>query len=70
MHIDSDDLLARLERDWPAEFERSRMGLLVELQAAEIERLKADVERLTALRPAATFSGSSFPLAEERTDRG
>jgi hypothetical protein len=39
--MDADDLLARIRQDHPIEFELSRLSLLCEMQAAEIERLTA-----------------------------
>lgn len=41
MQIDGDDLLARINKDFPVEYELSRLRTLVDLQAAEIERLTA-----------------------------
>ncbi len=82
MHIESDDLLARMERDYPGEFEHCRLTYLVELQAAEIDRLTAENERLQAdvdryrpgvpapLEQTRTFTSSSFPHLEQDSTRG
>ncbi len=41
MHLDSDDLLSRIRRDFPVEFELSQLRQLADVQAAEIDRLSA-----------------------------
>jgi hypothetical protein len=41
MQIRSEDLLERIQQDFPNEYQWARLNLLVELQAAEIERLNA-----------------------------
>lgn len=52
MHLDSDELLARLREDWPTQFELSRLRLLADVQAAEIVRL-------SGLLPSTSYSASS-----------
>lgn len=52
MHLDSDDLLAQLRQDWPTEFELSRLTLLANVQAAEIQRLNG-------LLPSTSYSATS-----------
>jgi hypothetical protein len=64
VQLDSDDLLARIRQDWPTEFELSRLHLLSEVQAAEIERLTTLTQ--------ASFSGSAprpFSLSDEPEGR-
>lgn len=41
MQLDSEDLLARMARDWPTEFELSRLRVLTEVQATRIQELEA-----------------------------
>ncbi|MGX6605673.1 hypothetical protein ACWKSP_26595 [Micromonosporaceae bacterium Da 78-11] len=52
MQLNSEDLLARIRREFPAEYEIAQLRELTELQAAEIERLTA----LT--QPATSYTGS------------
>ncbi len=75
MHLDSDDLLAQIQQDWPGEFAQSRLTLLVERQAAEIARLTAEVERLRGdrenqLGQTRTFVGTAFPPLGDEPPRG
>ena len=44
MHLKSDDLLAQMQRDFPAESELARLRLLVAVQQAEIDRLTAQAQ--------------------------
>lgn len=39
MNLDSDELLAQIQKDWPAEYELSTLRKLVEVQDREIQRL-------------------------------
>jgi hypothetical protein len=57
VNLDADDLLAQIQRDWPAEYERSRLLLLVARQDEEIQRLTAEVRRLTG-QPAGYRTGN------------
>ena len=55
MNLDGDELLGQIQKDWPTEFELSRLRLLVACQQREIERL-------TALAPQPTDGyGRPFP---------
>lgn len=55
MQLDSDDLLQRIQQEYPVEFELARRGLLIEAQAAEIDRLRAQVQQAQTARPYAGF---------------
>jgi hypothetical protein len=41
MHLDAEDLLARIRRDFPEAYELCQLRQLVDVQQAEIERLNA-----------------------------
>lgn len=43
MNLDSDDLLARMARDWPTEFELTRLRAVNDMQAARIAELEAQL---------------------------
>lgn len=59
MHLDADDLLAQIQRDYPREYEISQLRLLAHRQQQEIDRL-------TALVPQPTDGyGRSFDRLEE-----
>lgn len=65
MHLDSDDLLARIRQDWPTEYELTRLRLLADVQAAEIDRL-------TAAQPG-TFTGTAarpYVLGDDEARHG
>ncbi len=74
MHLDSDDLLARIRAEFPQEFDRARLGLLVDRQAEEINRLTAELEHLrdNAALPggiARPFVGQ-YPALDQEAGRG
>lgn len=43
MNIDADALLARIRREYPMQYQLCQMNLTIDLQAAEIERLQAEL---------------------------
>jgi hypothetical protein len=54
MHLDADDLLARIQHEFPHEYELARLHLLVDRQAEEIRRLSGLVSHQpTPFPPAA-----------------
>ena len=56
MHLDADELLARIKRDYPDAYEYCRLVLLTEKQAAEIERLNKLVAQQQPYAGAAAVS--------------
>lgn len=46
MHLDADDLLARLRQEWPTEYELTHRQLVIEALTAENERLNHENEQL------------------------
>lgn len=70
MHLDSDDLLARIRAEYPDQFELVRRNAIIEAQAAEIDRLTRENEQLRATPPptgiARPFTPSYEPLGADR----
>ncbi|WP_250029821.1 hypothetical protein [Paractinoplanes maris] len=52
MNLDADDLLARIKRDYPTEYQLANLSLIVDMQQTLIEDQAAEIERLNTLQGA------------------
>ena len=59
MNLDSEALVQQFALDYPDQFERSHLRLLVDKLTDENEQLRAEIDRLTALQPGTTYSASN-----------
>ncbi|MET0698588.1 MAG: hypothetical protein ABWY93_02890 [Mycobacterium sp.] len=53
MNISAENLLARFARDYPSQYELTRLRVIVDVQQEEIDRLQAQLDQL---QPAASAS--------------
>lgn len=84
MQLDSEDLLAQVRADWPAELELSQLRLLVTRQAEalqdrdeQIARMRAQLDRLVPPADSTSFASSAVrpyipadPLGDEGSRHG
>lgn len=72
MQLDADDLLALIKERHPVEYELCRLSLLAEVQAAEIQRLETENQRLQAQLPASftASAGRPYVLGDRDLDGG
>jgi hypothetical protein len=61
VNIDADELLARIRRDYPTQYQLCQQQLIIELQYDEIQRLKTE---LTATRDVPAPAEETPPIGD------